>query len=65
MVQWHEEKEEFFSKSPSPVYIVSNIDTSDIMCAIEYHGLNPAGVFTSEDARAHKPRRELFEPALS
>ena len=32
---------------------------------IEYHGLNPAGVFTSEDARSYKPRRELFELALS
>ena len=59
------DSKEFFSKSPIPVYIVSNIDTSDIMCAIEYHGLNPAGVFTSEDARAYKPRRELFELALS
>ena len=60
-----EESKEFFSKCPIPVYIVSNIDTSDIMCAIEYHGLNPAGVFTSEDARSYKPRRELFELALS
>ena len=55
---------EFFERSPLPVYIVSNIDTSDIMAAIEYHGLRPAGVFTSEDARAYKPRRELFELAL-
>ena len=60
-----EESKEFFSKCPIPVYIVSNIDTSDIMCAIEYHGLYPAGVFTSEDARSYKPRRELFELALS
>lgn len=59
-----EESKKFFSKSPVPVYIVSNIDTSDIMCALKYHGLNPAGVFTSEDARAYKPRRELFELAL-
>ena len=60
-----EEAKEFFRKSPVPIYIVSNIDTSDIMCAIEYHGLNPAGVFTSEDARSYKPRRELFELAFS
>lgn len=60
-----EESKEFFRKSPVPIYIVSNIDTSDIMCAIEYHGLNPAGVFTSEDARSYKPRRELFELAFS
>ena len=60
-----EESKEFFIKCPIPVFIVSNIDTSDIMCAIEYHDLKPAGVFTSEDARAYKPRRELFELALS
>ena len=54
----------FFEKSPLPVYIISNIDTADIMAAIEYHGLRPAGVFTSEAARAYKPRRELFGLAL-
>ena len=54
----------FFERSPLPIYIVSNIDTSDIIAAIEYHGLRPAGVFTSENARAYKPRRELFELAL-
>lgn len=34
------------------------------MEAIEYHGLKPAGVFTSEDAKSYKPRKELFEFAL-
>lgn len=55
---------DFFRQSPVPVYIVSNIDTADILCAIDYHGLAPAGVFTSEDARAYKPRKELFALAL-
>ena len=59
-----EETKTFFENSPLPVYIVSNIDTSDILNAIEYHGLKPSGVFTSEDARSYKPRRELFELAL-
>ena len=54
----------FFEDSPIPIYIVSNIDTADIMAAIKYHALTPAGVFTSEDARAYKPRKELFELAL-
>ena len=54
----------FFENSPIPIYIVSNIDTADIMAAIKYHALTPAGVFTSEDARAYKPRKELFELAL-
>ena len=59
-----EDSKEFFEKSPLPIYIVSNIDTDDINLAIEYHNLKPAGVFTSEDARSYKPRKELFELAL-
>lgn len=59
-----EEAKEFFEQSPVPIYIVSNIDRGDILKAIKYHGLNPEGVFTSEDARSYKPRRELFEMAL-
>lgn len=60
-----EDSKEFFEKSPVPIYIVSNIDTDDINQAIEYHNLKPVGIFTSEDARAYKPRRELFELALN
>ena len=59
-----EDSKDFFERSAVPVYIVSNIDTTDILKAIEYHGLKPAGVFTSEDARSYKPRKELFELAL-
>ena len=59
-----EDSKEFFEKSMLPIYIVSNIDTADIIQAIDYHGLKPADVFTSEDARSYKPRKELFELAL-
>ena len=59
-----EDSKDFFEKSPLPVYIVSNIDTADIMQAIAYHDLHPAGVFTSEDAKSYKPREELFKLAL-
>ncbi|MCH5271418.1 MAG: HAD family hydrolase [Lachnospiraceae bacterium] len=59
-----EESKRFFASSPIPIYIVSNIDTADILKAIDYHDLTPAGVFTSEDAKAYKPRKELFELAL-
>lgn len=59
-----EESNTFFENSPIPIYIVSNIDTDDIRAAIKYYALTPAGVFTSEDARAYKPRKELFELAL-
>ena len=59
-----EESKQFFNKSPVPIYIVSNIDRNDILQAIAFHGLKPNGVFTSEDAKSYKPRKELFEFAL-
>ena len=59
-----EESRQFFDSCPVPIYVVSNIDRDDVLRAIEYHGLKPAGVFTSEDARSYKPRKELFEFAL-
>lgn len=59
-----EDSKAFFERCPVPIYILSNIDTHDIKAALEYHQLAPAGVFTSEDARAYKPRGELFRLAL-
>lgn len=63
--QIFEESKRFFTECPVPVYIVSNIDSADIMAAVNYHGLTPMDVFTSEDAKSYKPRKELFELALS
>ena len=60
-----EESKLFFEQSPVPIYIVSNIDTDDIKEAIQFHDLKPADVFTSEDAKSYKPRKELFEYALN
>lgn len=60
-----EETKEFFERAKLPIYIVSNIDRADVIAAIEYHGLKPAGVFTSEDAKSYKPRKEIFEMALA
>ena len=59
-----EESKQFFEDCPVPIYVVSNIDREDILSAIEFHGLKPAGIFTSEDAKSYKPRKELFEFAL-
>lgn len=60
-----EESKQFFETSPVPIYIVSNIDRDDILQAIKFHGLEPDGVFTSEDVKSYKPRKELFEFALN
>ncbi len=59
-----EESKQFFRECPVPIYIVSNIDRADILAAIDFHSLNPKDVFTSEDAKSYKPRKELFEFAL-
>lgn len=59
-----EESRQFFEKCPVPIYIVSNIDTKDILEALRFHGLKPEAIFTSEDAKAYKPRKEIFEYAL-
>lgn len=58
------ESKKFFQKCAVPIYIVSNIDRADILAALKFHGLKPSAVFTSEDARAYKPRKELFQLAL-
>ncbi len=59
-----EESKQFFATCPVPIYVVSNIDRDDVLQAIDYHSLEPTGVFTSEDAKSYKPRKELFEFAL-
>lgn len=59
-----EDAANFLALCDIPYYIVSNIDTDDVMAAIHYHDLMPAMIFTSEDAKSYKPRSELFEMAL-
>lgn len=38
-----EETKQFFEVCPVPIYVVSNIDSDDILQAIKYHKLKPAG----------------------
>jgi 2-haloacid dehalogenase/putative hydrolase of the HAD superfamily len=60
-----DDSQSFFSNCELPIYIVSNIDTADLLSAIKYHGLSPAGIVTSEEARCYKPNRRIFEYALN
>ncbi|MCM1049315.1 MAG: HAD family hydrolase [Clostridiales bacterium] len=59
-----EDAANFLTLCDIPYYIVSNIDTDDIMAAIHYHNLKPIMIFTSEEAKSYKPRSELFKMAL-
>lgn len=54
----------FFASCPVPIFIVSNADNADMRSALEFHQLSPAGVCTSEDARAYKPDPAPFQCAL-
>jgi len=54
----------FVKNCELPIYILSNIDTEDIMSAIKYHDIPVDGVITSEDVRSYKPRSEIFIKAL-
>ncbi|ACX66685.1 MULTISPECIES: HAD family hydrolase [Paenibacillus] len=60
----YEDSLSFLKSCELPVYIISNIDTSDVMAAIKFHGLKVSGVITSEDVRSYKPRSEIFAEAL-
>lgn len=48
-----------------PLYILSNIDTADIVSAIDHHKLSVTSIITSEDVMSYKPRPELFLEALN
>ena len=47
-----------------PLYILSNIDRSDILPAAAHHNFYVDHVITSEDVRSYKPRPEMFVAAL-
>ncbi|GAA2712153.1 HAD family hydrolase [Actinoplanes palleronii] len=54
----------FLAAVPVPVCLVSDADRGDLDAVLHRHGITVAGVVTSEDARAYKPRPEPFRLAL-
>lgn len=48
-----------------PVCLVTNIDGAELRSALGLHNLSFRWVVTSEECRAYKPRREIFDKALS
>jgi 2-haloacid dehalogenase/putative hydrolase of the HAD superfamily len=48
-----------------PICLVSNIDQAELDSALSHHQLSFDWVVTSEACRAYKPRREMFDKALS
>ncbi|MCB6201962.1 HAD family hydrolase [Extibacter muris] len=60
----YEDTKEFFEKCPLPVYIISNNAGKYIEESMKDKGLHPAGIISSDMARAYKPHRAVFEKAL-
>lgn len=54
----------FLAAVDVPVCLVSDADRHTLDAALTHHGIAVAGVVTSADARAYKPRREPFLMAL-
>ena len=54
----------FLRERELPVCVLSNIDRVDIEAAIAHHDLSLHGLITSDDARAYKPRPEMFRMGL-
>ena len=54
----------FLNQISVPFCIVSNIDRADIEIAMCHHGIAAPALVTSEDAKAYKPKPEIFRLAL-
>lgn len=59
------ESKEILAQCRMPICLVSNIDNAELQSALRRNGLRFDLVVTSEESRAYKPRREVFEKALS
>lgn len=60
----YEDAAAFLDRVSLPVYFVTNSDDIYVYENLKKHGLHPAGVITSEQAKYSKPRKEIFLYAL-
>ena len=60
----YEDARKFLENVELPVYFVTNSDDKYVTENVKLHGLHPADVFTSEQAKYSKPRKEIFLYAL-
>lgn len=58
------ESREVLAQCRIPTCLVSNIDNAELLSALRHNDLGFDWIVTSEDCRAYKPRREIFEKAL-
>ena len=59
------ESKEVLARCELPICLVSNIDNDEMQAALRATGLRFEHVVTSDDCRAYKPRREVFDRGVS
>ena len=59
-----EDVKPFFERTKLPIYVLSNDDMCYLEESMKLKDLKPAGIISSEMARACKPNRAIFEKAL-
>ncbi|NQU80362.1 MAG: HAD family hydrolase [Bacteroidetes bacterium] len=58
------ETRDVISRINIPICLVSNIDNTELMSALDHTNMHFDHIVTSEDCQSYKPRSEMFEAAL-
>ena len=61
----YEDAVEFFKYCPLPIYVLTNNGKEFVEKTLNHHSLKCTEIISSDDVKAYKPKKELFEKALS
>lgn len=59
-----DDAKEFFQACPLPIYVLTNNGKEFVRETLSYHGMSCQGIISSDDVKAYKPKREIFDAAL-
>ena len=61
----YEDAVKFFKQCPLPIYVLTNNGKDFVEKTLNHHSLKCTEIISSDDVKAYKPKKELFEKALS
>ena len=61
----YEDAVEFFKQCSLPIYVLTNNGKEFVEKTLNHHSLKCTEIISSDDVKAYKPKKELFEKALS
>ncbi len=59
-----EDAKVFFELCPCPIYVLTNNGKEFVSETLKNHGITCQGIISSDDVKAYKPKREVFDAAL-